>query len=67
MVEQDKVLCVTEGGAIFTIDADSIVDVKAENEDGITAASLSPTQEYLYVVTKNSTLIQLDMEFDLVN
>ncbi len=44
MVEQDKVLCVTEGGAIFTIDADSIVDVKAENEDGITAASLSPTQ-----------------------
>ena len=31
LVEQDKVLCVTEAGCIFTVDADSVVDVKAEN------------------------------------
>ncbi len=60
LVEQDKVLCVTEAGCIFTVDADAVIDVNAENKDGITAASISPTQEYLYVVTKNSTLIQLD-------
>lgn len=43
------------------------MDLKAQNEDGISGASLSPTQDYLYVVTHNKTLIQLNMEFDLVS
>ncbi len=43
------------------------MDLKAQNEDGIAGASLSPTQDYLYVVTHNKTLIQLNMEFDLVS
>lgn len=43
------------------------MDLKAQNEDGIGGASLSPTQDYLYIVTHNKTLIQLNMEFDLVS
>lgn len=42
------------------------MDIKAQNDDGIAGGSLSPAQEYLYIVTKNNTIIQLDMEFDLV-
>lgn len=41
--------------------------MKAQNEDGIAGASLSPTQDYLYVMTNNKTLIQLNKEYDLVN
>ncbi len=43
------------------------VDIKAQNEDGILAATVSPTQEYFYVVTNNKSIIQLNKEFDLVN
>lgn len=42
------------------------MDIKAQNDDGIAGGSLSPAQEYLYIITKNNTIIQLDMEFDLV-
>lgn len=31
LVEQDKALCITEKGSIFTVDSDSSIDVKAEN------------------------------------
>ena len=47
-------------GSIFTINRQGEVDMKAQNEDGIAGASLSPTQDYLYVVTNNKTLIQLN-------
>ena len=38
-----------------------------QNEEGINGATVSPTQEYIYVVTNNKSLIQLNKEFDLVN
>ncbi len=50
----------------MTITEKGVVDVKAQNDDGISSGSLSPAQQYIYVVTKNNTLIQLDMQFDLV-
>ena len=31
------------------------------------AASVSPTQEYIYLVTKNKSIVQMNNEFDLVN
>ena len=43
------------------------MDVKAQTEDGINGATVSPTQEYLYVVTNNKSLIQLNKDYDLVN
>lgn len=67
LVEQEEVLCVGEDGSIFTVNRDGQVDIKAQNEDGIAAASVSPTQDYIYVVTNNKTLIQLNKDFDLVN
>jgi len=50
----------------MTVSETGAVDIKAQNDDGISGGSLSPAQEHIYVVTKNNTLIQLDMEFDLV-
>lgn len=50
----------------MTISESGLVDVKAQNDDGISGGSVSPAQEYVYVVTKNNTIIQLDMEFDLI-
>lgn len=41
--------------------------MKAQNEDGLTAATVSPSQEYIYLATKNKSLIQLNKEYDLVN
>jgi elongator complex protein 1 len=67
LVELECILVVAADGSIFTIDREGEVDIKAQNEDGITAATLSPTQEYIYLVTKNKSLIQLNAEFDLVN
>lgn len=59
-------LLFTEEGAILTVNEDGLVDIKAQNDDGITGGSVSPGQDYIYVVTNNNTLIQLDMEFDMV-
>jgi hypothetical protein len=67
MVDEECVLAVRADGSIFTINKQGDVDIKAQNEDGIVGASVSPTQEYLYIVTSNKTLIQLNKEFDLVN
>ena len=67
MVEMEAVLVITEEGSVFTIDRKGEVDIKAQNQDGITSGSVSPTQEYIYLVTKNKTLVQLNSEFDLVN
>jgi elongator complex protein 1 len=67
LVEEECVLCVGEDGSIFTVGREGEVDVKAQNEDGIAGASLSPTQDYLYLLTNNRTLIQLNKEFDLVS
>lgn len=53
-------------GDVFTVDINGDVDYKAKNDDGLSAGSVSPTQEYVYLVTMNNTLIQLDMEFNLV-
>lgn len=39
----------------------------AQNEDGIEAASWSPSQDRLLVITKNNTLLQLNEEFNLEN
>lgn len=66
-MEEECVLCIGQDGSIFTINKEGEVDMKAQNEDGIAGASLSPTQDYLYVMTNNKTLIQLNKEFDLVN
>ena len=66
LVDASEVLIFTENGSIMTVNEDGVVDVKAQNDDGITGGSISPDQEYIYVVTNNNTLIQLDMEFDLV-
>jgi hypothetical protein len=54
------VLCISEEGSIFTVSSEGDVDVKAQNEDGIVTASVSPTQEYIYVITNNKSLIQLN-------
>lgn len=67
LVEAECVVVATEEGSIFTIDKEGEVDIKAQNEDGILAATVSPSQEYLYAVTKNKSLIQLNTEYDLVN
>ena len=56
-----------QDGSIFTVSKEGEVDIKAQNEDGIAGASVSPTQDYIYVVTNNKTLIQLNKDFDLVN
>jgi uncharacterized protein YjiK len=66
-VEAEEVLCVGQDGSIFTVSREGEVDIKAQNEDGIAAASISPTQDYIYVVTNNKTLIQLNKDFDLLN
>ena len=66
LIEDESMLLVGEDGNIFTVDKHGEVDIKAQNEDGITSASVSPTQEYIYIVTKNQTLVQLNNEFDLV-
>ena len=50
----------TEDGSIFTLNGEGEVDIKAQNEDGIVAATVSPTQEYIYLLTKNRSLIQLN-------
>jgi hypothetical protein len=60
LVDNEQVLCISSDGSIFTVDPDWNVDIKAQNEDGILAATISPTQEYLYVVTKNKSIIQLN-------
>ena len=44
LVENDVALCITEAGDIFTVDQEGVVDLKAKNDDGITGASVSPTQ-----------------------
>jgi hypothetical protein len=54
------VLCIGEEGSIFTVSKEGDVDIKAQNEDGIAAASVSPTQEYIYMMTNNKSLIQLN-------
>lgn len=59
-------LLITEDGRIMNVDNDGIIDCKASNDDGIIGGTLSPTQEYLYVVTKNKTLLQLDEEYDMI-
>lgn len=64
MVDAQAVLIATENGAILMVDEKGNVDIKAQNDDGIAGGSVSPTQEYIYIVTKNNTLIQLDPEFD---
>lgn len=66
-MEAEEVLCVGQDGSIFTVSREGEVDIKAQNEDGIAAASISPTQDYIYVVTNNKTLIQLNKDFDLLN
>ena len=53
-------LCVAADGSIFTVSREGEVDMKAQNEDGIAGATLSPTQDYLYVLTNNKTFIQLN-------
>lgn len=65
-MDQEVALILTEQGAILTIGESGEVGIKAQNDDGIAAGAVSPEQEYVYVVTKNGTLIQLNMEFDLV-
>ena len=60
LVEQESVLCVAADGSIFTVSREGEVDMKAQNEDGIAGATLSPTQDYLYVLTNNKTFIQLN-------
>lgn len=67
LVDEEVVLVVSPDGTIFTVDLQGTVDVKAMNEDGLAAASLSPTQDYLYLVSSNATLIQLNREYDLVS
>lgn len=67
LVEAECIFIATEEGTIFTIDKQGDVDIKAQNQDGILAATVSPSQEYMYVVTKNKSLIQLNTEYDLVN
>ncbi len=67
MVEEEQILVATAEGSIFTIDSKGEIDVKAQNQDGITAATVSPSQEYIYLATKNKSLIQLNKEYDLVN
>lgn len=67
LVDEQQVLCISSDGGIFTVDTNWNIDIKAQNEDGILAATVSPTQEYLYVVTNNKSIIQLNKEFDLVN
>ena len=66
LVDSSEALIFTENGSIMTINQEGLVDIKAQNDDGITGGSLSPAQQYIYVVTNNNTLIQLDMEYDLV-
>jgi uncharacterized protein YjiK len=67
LVEEEQVLCVGQDGCILTVSKEGEVDIKAQNEDGIAAATLSPTQDYIYVFTNNKTLIQLNKDYDLVN
>lgn len=42
-------------------------ELVAQNEDGIYAASWSPSQDRLLIITKNNTLLQLNEEFNLDN
>lgn len=60
LVDEEQVLCISSDGSIFTVDTNWNVDIKAQNEDGILGATVSPTQEYLYVITNNKSIIQLN-------
>lgn len=60
-------MIITSSGAVLTVDCEGLADLKAQNDDGVLAASISPTQEYVYMITKNKTMIQLNLQFDIVN
>lgn len=67
LVENNTALIFTEEGSILTVnESDGEVQIQAQNEDGITGGSLSPAQDYIYVVTKNNTIVMLDSEFELI-
>lgn len=44
LVDPEAVLVLTENGAIMTIKEDGFVDIKAQNDDGISGGSISPDQ-----------------------
>jgi hypothetical protein len=44
LVDEECVACVGKDGNIFTVSKEGEVNMEAQNEDGIIAASVSPTQ-----------------------
>ena len=64
LVEDNTALILTEEGSILTVnESDGEVQVQAQNADGISGGTISPAQDYIYVVTKNNTIVMLDAEF----